>query len=180
MAFIRKATDNPFGFMPYGRVLRASIYRKDASASAVYPGDVVVMESDGNIAASGASTAAQIGVAAQYSAASTAEDVLVYDHPDQLFTGQDDNDTTHMAETNIGNCADLVATTGDTTLLHSRQEIDSSTADTTATRALKIVALHPIEERGFVSAAAAGNQRKWVVKLNSHMLGGVESSAATV
>jgi len=171
MPYMRKAVDAPFGAMPYGGVMRIGAYHKDASASAIYPGDFVIYEVDGAIAAAASDSTQIIGVAAEYSAASTAKaDFLVYDHPDQLFMIQDDSDTTHMAATEVAANTFLITTTGDTTTLRSKHEIDSSLVNTTATMPVKIVELHPIEDGSY--AAAAGSPRKWIVKINSHVLGG--------
>lgn len=170
MPWMQAAVDRPFGFRPYGRVLRVSPYRKGSDASAIYPGDVVVLSTDGQV--DPATTAAPVnivGVAAEYSAASTAKnDFLVYDHPEQLFYVQDDGDTTNMAETNVGNNVNLITTTGDTSTLQSLQEIDASSAATTATLAMKVHQLHPVENYSF--ASAAGSPRKWVVSINNHVM----------
>ena len=174
MPYLRAAADTPFGAMPYGRTLRVSPYEKDASAVAIYPGDFVTLETDGGLGVATTSQALIVGVAAEYSAASTRKaDFLVYDDPNQLFTIQDDSDTTGMTQASIGTNADITVTTGDTTLLRSLHEIDSSTAATTATLALKIVALHPIEAGSF--ATTTSQWRKWVVLINSHQLKGYET-----
>lgn len=172
MPYLQPATDTPFGAIPHGPVLSVGKYRKDASAARIYPGDFVMMENDGNVAPATAGSTEIVGVAAEGSAGSTADtEVLVYDHPDQLFVCQDDNDTTHIAETNIGNNCDLIAGAGNTLTNRSAHEIDSNTA-TDAAANLRIVALHPMEldggRTGFVSAAAAGNQRKWIIRIAEH------------
>ena len=166
MPYLQKATDNPSGFHPYDAVLRIGTYWKDSSAAAIYPGDALVMESDGGIAVAGVSPAqAVIGVAAEYSVVSTEKkDFLVYDHPDQLFWVQDDGDTTAMTEAQLGQNVDMITTTGDTTLLRSKHELDSSSADVTAGIACRVVRLHPIEADSY--ATAAGSPRKWVVQFN--------------
>ena len=169
MPYMRAATDAPFGAMPYNEVLRVSPYLKDASAVAIYPGDFVIQEADGGVGVSTAGSTQIVGVAAEYSAASTAkQDFMVYDHPEQLFTIQDDGDTTQMAQTEIGLNANLITTTGNTTTLRSNHEIDSSSAATTATLALKIHALHPIEGGTFATTTA--QQKRWVVSINNHFL----------
>lgn len=167
MPYLRAASDTPFGAIPTGVTYAPRAYRKDAAASRVFPGDFVILENDGNVAVASAGSRL-LGVAAEPSANATADtEVLVYDHPDQLFAIQDDSDTTNVAETNIGNNADIVATTGDTTTGRSLHELDSSSAGT-GTAQLRIVALHPIET-GF--ASAAGNPRRWIVRINEHEFG---------
>ena len=173
MPYLRPATDNPFGAMPYGKLLNVGKYRKDASAARIYPGDFVILEADGNVAPATAGALNLIGVAADASAGSTADtEVLVYDDPNQMYVIQDDNDTTSMGETELGTNADILATAGDTGTDRSLMEIDSSSA-TAATANLQIMQLHPMEldgaRTGFVTSAAAGNQRKWIVKINEHI-----------
>ena len=165
--FLIKATDHPFGAIPYDGVLSVQGYSKDGAAVAIYPGDFVIMETDGGIGVAVTGSTNIIGVAAEYSAVSTAKtDFLVYDHPEQKFAIQDDADTTGMTEASIGNNANITVTTGNTTTLRSQHEIDSSTSATTATLALKILGLHPIENRSF--ASSTGTWRTWVVKINNH------------
>lgn len=174
MPYLRAATDTPFGAMPYDQVLGMHPYEKDASAVAIYPGDFVTLETDGGIGVATTSQALILGVAAEYSAASTRKaDFLVYDHPDQKYTIQDDSDTTGMTQASIGANADITVTTGNTTTLRSAHEIDSNTINTTNTLALKILGLHPIEAGSF--ATTTGEWRKWIVKINSHQLGGYET-----
>lgn len=170
MPYLRQATDAPFGAIPYDQVLRIQAYRKDASASAIYPGDLVILESDGNVAPGTATSTNIVGVAAEYSAASTADtEVMVYDHPDQLFVMQDDGDTTALTETGIGLNCDSITTTGNTTTLRSNHEIDADSA-TTVTAQLRIVGLHPIEFLGGGTfATAAGSPRRWIVRINEHV-----------
>ena len=165
--FLIKATDHPFGAIPYDGVLSVQGYSKDGAAVAIYPGDFVIMETDGGIGVAVTGSTNIIGVAAEYSALSVAKtDFLVYDHPEQKFYIQDDGDTTGMTEASIGNNANIVTTTGNTTTLRSQVEIDSSTSATTASLALKILGLHPIENRDF--ASSTGTQRTWIVKINNH------------
>lgn len=170
MPYLRPATDTPFGAIPYGQTLRARPYLKDAAAVAIYPGDFVILETDGGVGVATTGSTTILGVAAEYSAASTRKaDFLVYDHPNQEFAIQDDSAGTQMAEANIGERANITVTTGDTTLLRSLHEIDSSTAATTSTLALNVLALHPVEEGSF--ATATGQWRKWVVTINNHIFG---------
>ena len=173
MPWLRAAVDAPFGALPYDQVLRIAPYSKDAAAAAFYAGDVLIKEADGALAVSAASSATMVGVAVGWTITSVADDaVLVYDHPDQLFTMQDDSDTTAMTASSRGLNADLVVTTGDTSTLRSLHEIDSSSAATTAGLAVKVMNLHPIETQSY--AAAAGSPRKWIIRLNEHLYGGFE------
>ena len=163
MPYLRAGVDAPFGFMPYDGVLRITPYNKDAAAVRIFVGDAVIVEADGSVAVAAAGDVNIVGVAAEGSAASTAKtDFLVMDHPDQLFTVQADDGGTALAQTNVGNNCDLLATTGDTTTERSLHEMDQSTAVAT-TAQLRIVALHPIE------AGTFGANRKYVVRWNEHL-----------
>lgn len=169
MPWMQSNVDKPFGFRVYDQVLRIGHYRVGSDASAIYPGDIVVMSSDGQIdVATTANPVNIVGVAAAYNAASTAQDRFpVYDHPEQRFVVQDDGDTTNMTESSQGNNVGLITTTGDTSTLQSQQEIDSSSAATTATLAIKVHQLHPVEGASY--ASAAGSPRKWIVSINNHL-----------
>jgi hypothetical protein len=175
MPYLRKAVDAPFGFMPHGPVLSVRGYYKDASAGAIYPGDAVILETDGGIDQAATSSANIIGVAAEYSAASTEKvGFLVYDHPDQEYVVQDDSDTTPLTRAEEGENCNITVTDGNTTTLRSQHELDSDTGDTTSSLAVKIIKLHPCEEASY--ASAAGSPRRWIVKFNSHLWGGAEQT----
>lgn len=172
MPYMRKGVDAPIGAVPYGPVLRIGHYRVGADAAAIYPGDFVIMESDGELGVAATNSTQIIGVAAEYNAASTADTAFaVYDHPDQLFMIQDDGDTTAATATAIGNNTALITTTGDTTLLRSKHEIDSDGIGTTSTLPVRILGLHPVED---AFATTTAQQRKWIVRINTHVYGGWE------
>lgn len=163
MPYLRRNTDAPFGAVPEGETMRIRPYNKDAAAVRIFPGDFVTLEADGNVAVAAAGDRL-LGVAAMNSAASTANaNFLVFDDPDQLFAVQADDGGTALAQTNVGNNCDILATTGDTTTNRSLHEIDQSTAGT-VTAQLKLVGLHPIED-------AFGANRKYVVKIAEHIYG---------
>lgn len=169
MPYLRPATDHPFGFVPYGPILRTGVYRKAATSPKIYEGDLVQVSIDGNVNLVAAATTSTtiLGVAAMTVATNTAETrFTVYDDPSQRFYGQDDSDTTNVAETNIGNLGDIIATGGNDNTNRSQMELDSSSfaaapAQTAAT--IKLVNLHEIET-GF--ASASGNPRTWVFIIN--------------
>ena len=150
MPYFKPATDTPFGAIPYGEVLSVRPYNKGATGI-LYPGDFVIMETDGGVAIATTGSTTLLGVAAEYSAAVAKTDFLVYDHPNQEYVVQDDSAVTGMTEASIGTKANITVTTGDTTLLRSLHEIDSNTADTTSTLALSIIGLHPMEDRSFAT-----------------------------
>lgn len=164
MPYLRNNVDAPFGAMPYDKVLRISPYNKAAGyATRIFPGDFVVLAADGNVNVAAAGDTNILGVAAMNSPASTAEaNFLVYDHPDQLFVCQADDGGTALAQTNVGNNCDILATTGDTTTGRSLHEIDQSTAVATAAN-VRIMELHPVED-------AFGANRKYIIMITEHIL----------
>lgn len=165
MPYLRRNTDAPFGFMPYDGVLRINAYNVASGyATRIFPGDAVTLASDGNVEVAAAGDRL-LGVAVEGSLASTADtEFLVYDHPDQLFVGQADDGGTALAQTNIGNNCDILATAGDADTNRSRHEIDQSTAGTGSAQ-MKLVALHPVEGGTF------GANRKYVVRIAEHLYG---------
>jgi hypothetical protein len=156
--------DMPQGFQPKGRVLRLNAYQ---AGGTIYPGDAVTLSSAGQVTAASASTAL-VGVAASY--ATSGEDVLVFDDPNQLFEGQAD-DATIDAQTDINLNYDLLATAGDSTYKASRHEVDASTQATTATLPLKVIAVQKIPGEGL------GAQVKCILKINNHQLDGSTGTA---
>jgi hypothetical protein len=149
--------DRPRGFAPKGKVKQAI---KAQAGSAVYPGDCVSLASDGQWDATAAGAVIG-GVALQY--AGTAGDYfMVSIDPDQLYVAQgDDNELD--AQTDIGNCCDILATAGDTTYKASRHEVDSSTIGASAAQLL-IMDINPRTNN------AGGANCEVVVKINEHQL----------
>lgn len=131
-------SNNPYGFKPWdngGKPIAPRKYVK-GTATALYPGDVVMANSSGEVVV--ATTAARIlGVAAEYKAAA-ATDILVYDDPNMVFEAQCSAD---FAATNVFNNCDIVANSADTTLLQSNHTINSSTFGTTASLQFKVIGL---------------------------------------
>jgi hypothetical protein len=147
--------DRPRGFEPKGEPLRANKY---VAGSACYPGDAVAIASDGKVdpAAAGGKI---LGVALNYASADL-EEVIVADHPDQLFYVQAD-ETQVDAQSDIGNVCDIVATAGNSTYKVSRMELDSSDVNTTSGQLLIL----GIEDR---PNNALGAQASVIVKINEH------------
>ena len=139
--------DGPHGFRPVrmlnGGKIPAHQY-KCSTTTAIYEGDVLQLKANGKVktitTVSGVD--AMVGVAAHYAAIATT-DVLVYDSPDTVFEAQSDGATdpgTTTALGHIGNTCDLIVTTGNTTTLLSKHEIDYSAITTaTASGAMQIV-----------------------------------------
>ncbi len=157
-------TNNPNGARPYGAV---KSLRKYVASAATYPGDFMKLKSDGTIEAAGA-TDACIGVAMSYASASNAQnlEVLVADDPDQLFIIQSDGAEV-SAQTAINLNYAINAASPNTTYKQSREQLDASTGDTTATLPLKLLAL-----LGEVKKDAFGVGAECVVAINNHQLKG--------
>ena len=120
-------TDRPAGFAPFGPLLRQRAYSVDSSnGTAIFINDVVMAESDGNIAPAAVASEKKLGSAINYVAASTATTsaapAMVSDHPDQEYIAQDDGDTT-PAQTDLFNSVDHVIGAGSTTTLLSGHEL---------------------------------------------------------
>lgn len=86
----------------------------------------------------------------------------VIDDPNQLFTIQVDES---VAQTDVGDNADVVGTGGSTTTGVSTMELDSSTIANTAALNLKIVGLYDVPGNAFGTNAVV------VVKINEHLYG---------
>lgn len=107
----------------------------------------------------------------KYIAASTTGDstiagyALVADHPKQLYTIQEDGDTSSLVIANMGLCADCTGVTGTTSTGQSLMELDSDTIATTNTLALRVLKPHPDDT--ISSAGAAGTYCRFIVQINS-------------
>jgi hypothetical protein len=97
-----------------------------------------------------------------YRAASTERVVYVNDDPNQMFEIQEDSDGGALAAVNTGQNADFIIGTGSTVTGLSAAEIDSGTADTTATLQLRLERLVPRSDN------TVGNYAKWLVRFNLH------------
>lgn len=161
-------TDAPRGLRPFGEVRRVTYYKKAASyGSALFDGTPVILTTDGYINQAGAGSQKILGVCAKYSAASTADEVPVYDHPDQLFVVQDDASAT-LTQAAVGASADLTAESGSTTKGTSTVELNASAVSADETSAsVRIVKEAPtIYPDGTVNSIGAWCD--WIVRINEH------------
>lgn len=147
--------DRPRGFVPKGKVQQAI---KAQAGSTIYPGEFVSLASDGQWDATAAGAVVG-GLALQYAAAA-GDYLMVSIAPDQLYLGQADESELD-AQTDIGNCCDIVATAGNSTYKAARQEIDSSTVAGSSAQ-LIIMDINPRPGN------AAGEFAEVVVKINEH------------
>ena len=152
------------GAEPTGRLYEFQVYK---AQSTVYPGDFVKKNAAGTIEPA-AATDAILGVAMNYAAA--AAEVLVADHPDQLFVVQTAADEID-AQTDIGLNASIIVGTPNATYKRSAMELDGSTLATTATLALKVVRIARDVDN------ALGANCKVVVRINNHQNGQATGTA---
>jgi len=159
--------DRPKGAEPKGTPMRSEVYQ---SGGAIFKGDWVSKDADGEVIAALVTTAL-VGVAAESTSAAGAE-VKVYDHPDQQFIIQAD-DAGVAAQTNLNLNYNIVATAGDATFSQSRMELDGSSGAVTATLPLKALRLDVRDDNAF------GANADVVVIINNHQLKGGTGTLGT-
>ena len=173
--------DAAFGFVPVrhmsGNIPRANKYTITSGLSEnIFTGDLCILTADGVITPHSATETNNIGVFAgvSYTASdgsyvysqyfptgTTATNIIayVYDDPYTVFKVQSAGSP---AQTNIGNCADVVAGTGSTKTGQSGFEM-SGTMDT-GTATLKILGLYEAPDNAF------GTNAVMEVLINEHLL----------
>ena len=173
--------DAAFGFVPVrhmsGNAPRTNKYTITSGlAENIFSGDMVILTADGVITPAGATETNQLGVFAgvSYTASdgsyvyseywpsgTVATNIIayVYDDPYTVFKVQSAGSP---AQTNIGNCADIVAGAGSTTTGRSGFEISGTMAATAAQ--CKIIALHDAPDNAF------GANAVMEVLVNEHVL----------
>ena len=174
--------DAAFGFVPIrhmsGNAPRTNRYTiASGFAENIFKGDLVIIINTGVITAHSQTEVNNIGVfdGCSYTAAdgsyvyseywptgTVATDIIayVYDCPYTVFKVQSAGTT---AQTNIGNCADVVAGAGSTITGQSGFEISGTMAAGIAT--CKILALHETPDNAF------GANAVMEVTINEHLLG---------
>lgn len=148
--------NQPVGLRPHGQLERA---RKYVAGSTVYPGDPVALATDGQVDSS--ITVPLLGVALNYAVAG--ENVMVADHPDQIFEVQADG---AIAQADIQGNFELLLGTASTLYKRSACVMNAATADnTTATLAVKLLAIgdEVTQEVGVTNVDV-------IVKINNHVL----------
>lgn len=177
--------DRPNGATPIGRLgsVQTFTLRKiavDASnGTAIFKGDFVKREDDGNAAPAAAGNAIYgvcIGVVVNrsvaatehpgYLPASTAGNILVIVDKDALYEIQEDGNMTTAV---IGSNGDIVAGAGSTTTGRSAHELDSSDVTTNdgsaASAQLRVIDVVDSPDNDGALANA-----KWIVMINEHQL----------
>lgn len=137
--------DDPKGFIPYqqeGKVVRTRDYPV-TTATTIYPGDPLKRVAAGTVEPyTNGDTEPVVGIAAQYSASGSDDDIAVYDDPEQTYRVQC-ADTFALADR--GSNVDVDGSPSpDTSLLTSGYEISMATAATTATLPFKVLDLAPV------------------------------------
>ena len=180
--------DAAFGLRPVGK-LGSDINNAgtskyiilDGYGTAIYKGDPVLLANDGTIQVQNAATTNNIGVfnGCFYNDPTTQKptwknyypgsitptvgdiEAFVYDDPNQLFLIQDEGT---LAQTNVGNNADIATyAAGSTINGQSKVELSSTAAATAAT--FRIVRISEDPENSDISSANAN----WVVRYNEHL-----------
>lgn len=98
--------------------------------------------------------------------ASTLRYAYVADDPSLIFEIQEDSDTSTLAVTEVGLCANVVVGSGSTTTGASGMELDSSDVSTDTAGQLRILRLVPREDNSI------GTNAKWEVQIAEHSLNG--------
>jgi len=147
-------------------------YTVDSSnGTAIFLGDFVAREADGNIApaaAGGVILGVAVGVAdgyddlsKRYLAASTAGTVYVVDDPSIIFEVQEDDGGTALTAAARGANVEIVAGAGSTTTGISAHELDQDSV-TNLTAQLRLIGLTPRANNAY------GDNADWEVLINEH------------
>jgi len=146
-----------------------------SNATAIFPGDFLVQEADGNItAATAGATNTIVGVCAGvvvdrtvaatehpgYLPATTAGYILVAPAEACYFRIQEDSDTSTLAATERGARINFIAGAGSTTTGRSGHELDSSSVGQDATYQLSLIDIVQAPDN------AIGTNAEWIVKVN--------------
>jgi hypothetical protein len=153
------------GLRPHGELYRA---RKYIASGTVYPGDPVAIATDGKVSAS--VTVPLAGVSLQYAIAG--QEVMIADHPDQMFEVQA-NGTATITQADIQGNFDLTLGTASVVYKRSSTIMNSDTSDNTvATLAVKLLAIGDelTQEEG-------SNFVDVIVKINNHVQNGGTGTA---
>ena len=165
----------------------------DNQSTAIFTGDPVKYKSDGTVEVAAACEAScGVFMGCFYTDPTTSKPTFknyfpaslspgdaiafVADDPDQMFVVQQDSVASSLSGANINENANLIFGSGSTTTGLSGVEIDSSSATSTATLQVRIVAGYETPSNT-ISTAAAGNNSVFVVKINNHQLGSSTGTA---
>jgi len=170
--------DRPKGAVPVrmtngSKNIPINSYAVDASeGTAIFVGDFVRLEADGN-AAPAAAGERLLGVCVgvdgdlddlsrRYNPATTAGTIFVADHPDTLFEVQEDDGGTALTAAARGALVDIVAGAGSTTTSISAHELDQDSVDTTSGQ-LRLRQLSTNDPNN-----TYGDNADWLVTIHEH------------
>ena len=169
-------TNNPHGLMSLGVSLSGgpqaiTTFKKLVGlASAIFRNDPVARLADGSISSWGGSTpnitpgtTLYSGVSLNYGAAATATEHHVIISPDAMYEAQSD-DTAGLVEADMGLNANLVYAAGSATTKMSQWQIDTSTADVTATLDVHLIDLFQCQGNAY------GQYSRIEVVFNKHRM----------
>lgn len=148
-----------------------------SNGTAIYRGDAIKLEDDGNVAPATAGDlllGVCVGVEVDrtvaatehpgYLPASTAGTVMVAVGPDVIYEIQEDSVGGAMVATNVGSNGDIAVTAGSTVTGNSKMELDSSDViskdSSAATAQLLVLGLVDRPDN------AIGTEAKWLVRIN--------------
>ena len=172
-------TDRPMGAIPMRHLTGAPYngqfneYDVDSSnGTAIFVGDFIQTEADGNVAPATAGTGnellgACVGVkwvsaeSTNYLAASTAGTIYVADAPDLVFNVQEDDGGTALTVAARGANVAIIKGAGSTSTGYSAHELDQDSV-TVATEQLRLIRLVPVEGNAY------GDNANWEVTINEH------------
>ena len=165
--------DNPHGLRPLGRTLEGGQpvieeFTKDSSeAAAIFAGDAVNRETDGNIEADTATpgTTLYSGVSLNYGAAATETKHLVIISPKAVFECQDNADTEGFVTADNGLNVNLELNAGVVATQQSGHELDESTFNTTLTLDMHMLKLFAVPGNAY------GKNARVEVVFNTHRMG---------
>jgi hypothetical protein len=144
----------------YGPCIRQNVY---TAGGTIYQGDFVKKNSSGQVVQAAASDALT-GVAMAY--AVSGGDIMIADHPDQMFRIQSDDATEPAALTACGLNYNIVVASGNTTYKRSGMELDGNTGVTDSNMPLKLLRLDPAVDNAY------GANAKCVVIIQFHQHNG--------
>lgn len=164
-------THNARGFSPMrgsnGGEPRVRKYSANVTTD-IFRGDLVQLLATGRVKTitTTTSVASAIGVAAnriKHGDSSSAQDIWVYDDPDQEFEVTDDGAAATLSASDVGATFALILTTGNTTTGQSKHEIDASASGAATTDAVIL--------EGFKQGPSftIGKYASEVVRLNRHI-----------